>query len=120
MKKALKIILILAIVAAVGFLGLVAIYFIQKKPVYYTSYENAGRYTAGSTTLEAGAVDEIDISWLSGTVRFLRFLYFRRHCSMNVFYHQPAVHLLSTQLQFVKIIMKISNPERGRKWKLRI
>ena len=70
MKKALKIILILAIVVAVGFLGLVAIYFIQKKPVYYTSYENAGRYTAGSTTLEAGAVDEIDISWLSGTVRF--------------------------------------------------
>ena len=70
MKKVLRIIIILASILVVGFLSLVAIYFIQKKPLYYTSYENANAYSIGSFSYDAQTVDEIDITWISGTVRF--------------------------------------------------
>ncbi len=70
MKKALRIIIILAGILAVGFLSLVAIYFIQKKPLYYTSYENANAYNTGDFSYDAQTIDEIDITWISGSVRF--------------------------------------------------
>ena len=72
MKKILRIAIILAVILAIGFLTLVAIYFLQKKPLYYTSYENAGRYSSGSFSCDAREVDAIDISWLTGTLQFQR------------------------------------------------
>ncbi|MBR3016786.1 MAG: DUF4097 family beta strand repeat protein [Clostridia bacterium] len=70
MKKVLRIIIILVSILVVGFLSLVAIYFIQKKPLYYTSYENANAYSVGSFSYDAQTIDEVNVTWISGTVQF--------------------------------------------------
>ncbi len=72
MKKALRITLILVCAAALGFLALFIVYLTQQKPAYYTSYENADRYASGSFSCDAREIDAIDITWLSGALRFQR------------------------------------------------
>ena len=72
MRKILRAVIILLGILAVGFLSLVVIYFVQKKPSMYVTYDNADRYTAGNFTYQAQDVDAVEISWLSGAVRIVR------------------------------------------------